>query len=128
MKILAYILFVLSLLLSLSIAFEADTFILESIDEAKKISKETKKEILLIFGSDKCVYCRMLKNDILEKKLGDKINTYILCFIDVDKNIREQYSISMIPDSRIIDSNNTLISINKGYEKNKYIEWIKNVK
>jgi thioredoxin-related protein len=120
-----YILFYL-LLLSTNL-YGNDTLIINSIDVAKQISTETNKPLLVIFGADYCVYCDIVKNDILNKKLSPNIDKYIICYVDIqkDKMSKEKYNISVIPDSIIIENNKTK-SRQRGYNIEKYKKWLDN--
>ncbi len=106
----------------------ANSFVLSSLDEARTISKETDKPILLIFGAESCVYCVRLKND-LNYGLKNDTHNFIICYIDLKLNpeIRTEYNITSIPESRII-VNDKEISMIKGYSQKEYRKWINNVK
>lgn len=106
--------------------FASDSFILDSFSEATKLSKLTNKPILLIFGADYCSHCSKLKTDILQLNLSPNIDNYIICFLDIGKNpnLKQEYNIHVIPNSRIIKSGvetKPLI----GYNKDNYISWLK---
>lgn len=115
----------LTILLLFSTSLYANDFTLSSIDEALKLSKSSGKQALIIFGSPNCQFCDALKNEILETK---NTQNYIVCYIDIsneeNKPIKNQYNINMIPDSRIFLDQKE-ISRFKGFQKNKYIEWLK---
>lgn len=102
------------------------SYILSSLKEAQRISDATDQSILLIFGSKNCPYCTKLYNDLIDidKKY---IDTYIICYIDLDKQehkkFKEEYEITLIPDSRIIRQNKTISSM-RGYKKTEYLEWL----
>jgi thioredoxin-related protein len=112
-----------------SISSANDGFILNSLPEANKLSRLTNKPVLLIFGADHCRFCESLKKDILDLKLSPHIDKYIICYVDIAKNpeYKKEYSVGIIPDSRIM-RNNKEISKNKGYLRDNYIIWINNVK
>jgi thioredoxin-related protein len=103
----------------------ANDYILSSIDETLKLSQNSGKPALVIFGSEDCKFCDILKNEILDKNY---IDNYIVCYIDIsnekNKSLKDTYKIHMIPDSRIF-INKTETSRLKGFEKNKYIDWLK---
>lgn len=101
--------------------------ILSSLDNAKILSKETGKPILLIFGEDYCMYCVKLKNDLLSLNLSPETDDYIVCYIDIKKHpgLKRQYGVSVIPDSRII-KDGVQIQSNKGYSVQRYRTWLKN--
>lgn len=111
-----------------SINIYADGFILSSIVEAEKLSKQTKQPILIIFGDENCEFCKALLSDISVNKLNPEIDKYIICYIDINENkdYKNKYNISMIPDSRIMQDKRQ-VSKMVGYTKEKYKNWIKNV-
>jgi thioredoxin-related protein len=119
--------FIIAVLLMCSTSYGG--FILDSLDEAKELSKLTKQPILVIFGGDNCSFCNQLKNDISNGQLTTALDPYIICYIDLkqDQTYKEQYRITVIPDSRII-SKNKETSKATGYTKEKYIQWLKNAK
>lgn len=120
---------IILLLFLLTSSYANDSFILNNLDEAKKISQTTNKPVLVIFGADYCKFCDQLKKDILDFQLSPAIDKYIVCYLDVgkNKNLKKKHNIGVIPDSRII-MNNKEKSSNKGYVKNSYINWINSVK
>ncbi len=120
-----YLIFIIGVLLTAASA--NDGFIVDSIDVAHRLSKETGKPALIIFGADYCKFCNSLKQDILDNKLSPKIDRYIICYADIKENpdIKERYDVSMIPDSRIFVENKEISKI-KGYSKNNYIKWLNN--
>jgi thioredoxin-related protein len=126
MKII-YLIFVF--LLTINTALSRDGFILDSFTEAKTLSKKTKRPVLLIFGADYCNYCSLLKTDILSNKLSPEVDNYIVCYIDLKEmpNFKNDYGVSIIPDSRII-VDDMEISSTKGYGNRKYRSWLQNVK
>lgn len=107
----------------------ANSFVLESLEEAQTLSKSTKQPILLIFGNKNCPFCTKLTTDINNKQLTEYLDPYIICYIDLSENseYKEKYKVNMIPDSRII-SNGKEISKATGYTRTEYIQWLKNVK
>jgi len=121
-----YMLFAIGLIMTAASA--NDSFIVTSLKDAKMLSESTKKPILLIFGADYCKYCNELKSDLFASPLKELTDNYIICYVDVDKepNIKS-YSVTMIPDSRVIKNNREIAKI-KGYSSNNYVRWIKNVK
>jgi thioredoxin-like negative regulator of GroEL len=121
-----------SLIVFISLSFcstgFAEGFVLDSLKEAQVLSKATNKPILLIVGSESCNYCLKLKND-LNSVLKNDIDDFIVCYLDIKSNpeIKNQFNISLIPDSRIIN-NDRVNSIIKGYKPNDYKKWLQNVK
>lgn len=119
--------FIIAVLLMCSTSYGG--FILDSLDEAKELSKSTQQPILVIFGGDNCSFCNKLKNDISNGQLTTALDPYIICYIDLNNNpsYKEKYSISIIPDSRIL-SKDKETSKATGYTRDKYIQWLKNAK
>lgn len=120
-----YLIFFLSVLLTIASANEK--FLLSSLDEALILSNDTKKPILLIFGAEYCVHCGRLKHDVLSKDFENFIDKYIVCYVDIQTNsdLKKKYGVSVVPDSRIIKSDQTISSI-VGYSKNAYQKWLQN--
>lgn len=119
-----YLLFFIAILVTFASA--NDSFILNSIEETKRLSKLTNKPALIIFGADYCKFCNSLKEDILNNKLGPDINNYIMCYVDVKENpdLKIKYNVSMIPDSRMFIDNKEISRI-KGYNIENYKKWLK---
>jgi thioredoxin-related protein len=123
------LLIVALVLVSVNVSYAKDSFIITSLDEATRLSEQTKQPILLIFGADYCKFCDNLKTDINNRQLNEVIDNLIICYIDVDKNteLKHQYKVKAIPDSRLIKKKIQLINI-VGYSKQNYIDKLKNVK
>jgi thioredoxin-related protein len=104
-------------------------YIVDSLPEAQQISSQTQQPILVIFGSDSCVFCDKLKTDINNQTLIEYIDPYIVCYVDLNEypQYKGEYKITIIPDSRIL-SNNKMVSKAQGYSKDKYIDWLKSLK
>lgn len=104
-------------------------YIVDSLPEAQQISSQTQQPILVIFGSDSCVFCKKLKTDIDNQALLEHIDPYIVCYVDLQEypEYKDKYKITIIPDSRVLKNNKT-ISKAQGYSKDKYIAWLKSLK
>ena len=120
---LIYLISVIGILLTTASA--NDRFILDSFEQTNRLSQETNKPALIIFGSDDCKFCNLLKQDILDYKLSPSIDRYIICYIDIKKNpeLKNEYDVSVIPDSRIL-INGKETNRTKGYSKTNYIKWL----
>lgn len=114
-----------SILMCIGYTCFAEGFVLESLDEAMKLSQETKKPLLVVFGADYCVWCEKLKSD-LKKGLLPETDDYIVCYIDLEKHPKyiKEYKIGNIPDSRIIKAETEAKLI--GYNRTEYRKWLKN--
>jgi thioredoxin-like negative regulator of GroEL len=97
------------------------------LDEAESLSKTTRKPVLLILGADYCAYCHKLKDDLLNTDLKDSVDSYIVCYIDIEKHhdLKAKYSVSILPHSRITKIDGSVRSI-EGYSKTLYQKWLKN--
>jgi thioredoxin-related protein len=121
-NIISLIIFVL-----FSMNLYGDSFMLNSLVEAKTLAKDTNKPILLIFGTDDCLFCVNIKTDIKNGKLTPEVEPYIICYVDIKehKDLKQEYNVNRIPDSRIIKQD-VIIKSKIGYSKNSYKEWLKN--
>lgn len=117
---------ILFVLFSVSSAFSAPSLVL-SIDDGLDLSEKTGMPLLVIFGSENCVYCGKLKSDINQDIFDDSLDSMIVCYIDIgsEKSIQKKYSIKSIPDSRIFEHGKE-VSKNIGYNRTKYQEWLNN--
>lgn len=100
--------------------------ILNSLEEARVLSKSSDMPILLIFGADWCGYCGRLKKDITDNKLKN-IDRYIICYIDTDENkqLAKDFNVRSLPDSKIF-KDDIEISKLKGYGRAEYDQWLLN--
>ena len=89
----------------------------EAIKEKPVLQKK-----LIIFSADWCKYCQYLKKDLSSFDLSE----YEVEIVDVDKKneLSKKYKIQSLPTS-IILYNDVEKSRMKGYEKNKYSNWLK---
>lgn len=101
---------------------EHKTIFFNEYDQAKKISKEYNKKLILIFGAEWCPYCKDLKKDIDKIK---ELKEYIICFINIEnnKNLIKEYDIKSLPTS-IILSNNKQETRKTGYKYEDYCKWL----
>lgn len=116
--------------IALASSLYADSnFMLSSFDEAKLLSSETDKPILLIFGANYCNHCAALKKDIQSSQLSQMTDKYIICYVDITENndLKTEFGVSIVPDTRIINRGIQKHSI-KGYNIQKYMLWLKNAK
>lgn len=102
--------------------------IVNDFNDAMALSESTKMPILVIFGADWCVYCKNLKKDIENGQLNKELDSYIVCYVDIDKNndLKKEFKVKTLPDSRIIRDKKE-IAMNKGYVPKDYKKWILNV-
>lgn len=100
--------------------------IVYDFSEANKISKEYRRNIILIFAAEWCDYCKKLKNQIQSKSLP-LLDQYVICIIDIEKNqeLTKQYNINRLPTSILLNDNKQEWSRNVGYQKEEYELWLK---
>lgn len=117
-----YILFIIFTIISLNV-FANPPILTNSLDQAIALQKNINHDIILIFSSDKCVYCKLLKEDLSKMDIQDKI----ICIVDINKNtkLKDKYEVSLIPDTRIISNGREIKKIVGYANKTKYIELIK---
>jgi thioredoxin-related protein len=61
----------------------ANDYILSSIEETLKLSQNSGKPALVVFGSEDCKFCDMLKNEILDKNYIDNYIITYICYNNV---------------------------------------------
>ena len=93
-----------------SSAYGHPAVFVNSLEDATALQKEIDNDIILIFSSKNCSFCEKLQNDLISMNIEDKI----ICVINIDKNkeLKQQYGVSVVPDTRIISN---------GKEKKKII-------
>jgi protein disulfide-isomerase len=73
------------IVMSASNLFAGDPLWLENIDKAKAEAKDTNKPMLLNFsGSDWCIWCKRLNNEVLSKSAFQKYARENLVLVNVD--------------------------------------------
>jgi thiol-disulfide isomerase/thioredoxin len=79
------------------------------------------KKILLVFGSEWCGYCTVLKRDLKDMKLDG----YVVCIVDVDQrpDLKRLYHTSLLPTSVILKEGKE-VSRKQGYSKDQYKNWL----
>lgn len=99
----------------------------DNLDVAMKLSKDLKKHTLIIFSIDGCMYCEMLKQDIVDMK---NANDYVLCIVDSEqeKHLSRRMKIRKWPTSIIIPHGSDLAQESSrlsGYpDQSQYNEWL----
>lgn len=106
--------------------FAAPAIFVDSPEDAFVLATDTKKDLLIIFGADWCVYCNILKNDIHTNL--NIVEDKIICFVNFDlrKDMVKEYKVRTIPDYMLY-RDNIEIKRKVGYKnKNKLQEWLIN--
>lgn len=131
------VIIILTMTLAVSaVDFENETIkglnITTDFDGALSEAQIQNKSIALIFDQDSCVYCEMLKNDVLsnkdiQKELNEK---YIVVIVDINKNpeIAAKYEVFGTPTVQFLDSNGSEISKIEGYvDSNEFSKTLKEI-
>jgi len=124
----SYLIFLL-LIISSSVSLADSPVFTSSLDKAKTLSRQSQKDIILIFGSSSCKYCDLLKTEINSGNLDSLLNNNIVCYIDINEypDLKKSYNVNMIPDSRFLNKEVERSRL-LGYEKDKYIQWIESLR
>lgn len=129
------------LLLTLTVTVSATDFenttikglnITSDVDGAFSEAQNHNKSIALIFDQDSCVYCDMLKDNVLsnsdiQKELNEK---YVIVLVDINKNpnVAAKYKVFGTPAVIFLDSNGKEISEINGYvESNEFLKTLKEI-
>lgn len=131
------VIIILTMTLAVSaVDFENETIkglnITTDFDGALSEAQIQNKSIALIFDQDSCVYCEMLKNDVLsnkdiQKELNEK---YIVVIVDINKNpeIAAKYEVFGTPTVQFLDSHGGEISKIEGYvDSNEFSKELKEI-
>jgi thiol:disulfide interchange protein DsbD len=134
------ILTILMLIASASVVYSANfenktipgLNITTDVDEAFDASQNENKTLVIIFDQDSCVYCDMLKKDVLsnsdvQKQLNEN---YVVLLADVNKNpdIASKYDVFGTPAVQFIASNGTNLTKIEGYvDSGEFLKELKEI-
>lgn len=105
------ILILLAIFLVMSPVFAEDVEIdglnlTTDIDEALDLSKTTDKPLAIVFDQESCVYCEILKDDVLtDSNVQDVLNEkFVVLFVDVNRNpeLAAEYEIYGTPSIQFV--------------------------
>lgn len=135
--LISLIILLLTLTLTVSaVDFENNTIkglnITDDIDGALNESQSQNKSIALIFDQDSCVYCDILKDNVLsnsniQKELNEN---YIVVLVDINKNpdIADKYEVYGTPTIQFLDSNAKEIGRIEGYvDSDEFLKTLKEI-
>lgn len=90
-------------------------------EDYESAMKEKDRKVILVFGADWCPHCVLLKEHLKEKKLDG----YLVCVVDVDKNreAKKSHSVRILPTSIILE-NGEEVSRKRGFDKKNYDAWV----
>ena len=102
------------------------------VDGAFDISQNENKTLAIIFDQDSCVYCEMLKDDVLsnpdvQKQLNEN---FVVVLVDINKNpeIAAKYDVYGTPTVQFVDSNGQEINKIEGFvDSNELLQILKEI-
>lgn len=91
------------------------------VEKYEDAVSDKKSNVLLVFGTDWCKYCKYLKKDMDSMNLDD----YVVCFVNAQerKDLRSKYKIGSYPTSIIVRDEEE-VSRKVGYENKEYMDWL----
>ena len=129
------------LLLTLTVTVSAVDFenttikglnITHDVDGAFSEAQNQNKSLALIFDQDSCVYCEILKDNVLtnsdvQKELNEN---YIVVLVDINKNpdVADKYDVFGTPTVQFLDSDAKEIGRIEGYvESAEFLKTLKEI-
>ena len=102
------------------------------VDGAFNDSHSQNKTLAIIFDQDSCVYCDMLKDNVLsDKDIQKELNeNFIVLLVDINKNpdIAQKYNVYGTPTIQFLDSNGNEVNKIEGYvESDEFLDNIKEI-
>lgn len=102
------------------------------IDGAFNASQNENKTLAIIFDQDSCVYCDILKENVLSDNDVQKVlnENFIVLMVDINKNpdIAQKYNVYGTPTIQFLDSNgNDVDKIEGCPEKDDFLNVIKEI-
>ena len=102
------------------------------IDSAFNVAQSQNKTVVIIFDQENCVYCDMLKKNVLsnndvQKELNEN---FVVVLVDINKNpdIAAEYNVFGTPIIQFIDSDGKLIYKIEGYvDSDEFLQSIKEI-
>ena len=119
-----------------SVDFEDNTIsglnITTDVDGAFDISQNENKTLAIIFDQDSCVYCEMLKDDVLSNPDVQKQRNenFVVVLVDIHKNaeIAAKYDVYGTPTVQFVDSNGQEINKIEGFvDSNEFLRTLKEI-
>lgn len=95
----------------------------ENLEGAQVLSQKEDKPLLVIFSGENCVFCNLLKKEVLSDNLTSK---YIVCVLNIkqNKSVSRKMNIKMLPTSIVLDKELEEVNRITGYDKKSYTEWL----
>lgn len=104
----------------------------DDLNQALKDAKDLNKTVAIVFDQDSCVYCEMLKDDVLSNPQVQKVlnEKCIVVIVDVNKNpdVASKYKVFGTPGTVFVKSDGSEISRVEGYlPANEFLNSIKGI-
>ena len=104
----------------------------DDLNQALKDAKDLNKTVAIVFDQDSCVYCEMLKDDVLSNPQVQKVlnEKCIVVIVDVNKNpdVASKYKVFGTPVTVFVKSDGSEISRVEGYlPANEFLNSIKGI-
>lgn len=102
------------------------------IDGAFNVLQSENKTLAIIFDQESCVYCDMLKDNVLsDKNIQKELNeNFIVLLVDINKNpdVAQKYDVYGTPTIQFLDSNGNDVHKIEGYvESDEFLKEIKEI-
>lgn len=127
------ILMILILVFSISVFSQETTKKIEwenNIEKGIEVGKKQKKEVLIYFGKDKCVPCRMIdKYAFTQKEFIDYSNKYVMVKVydNLDEsNLENQEYVKKTKAEYSIESVPTIVLLKEDGTKSSFFAYVKN--
>jgi protein disulfide-isomerase len=96
--------------------------------DAMKQAKEKDKQVFVYFGAGWCEPCKEMRANVLvDKGVKEKLDRYIMSYVDVDKDPRtaKAHKVRTLPAYMIVDKNGKTIKASSGYKSApEFLEWL----
>lgn len=99
-----------------------------TFEQAKRMSQESNRRILVMFTAEWCSWCQKMKNETLhDPGVQTAMQNYIFLMIDTDKDssVSSKFGVRGLPTFVITDSTEAKLRVASGYQdKDKFIQFL----
>lgn len=98
-----------------------------SYKDALAKSKELEMRILIIFGSDWCVYCKKLEKELADPEVKKSMKKFVYLHVDTDEDRKttNKFGISSLPSYLVTDQTEKRLKFGEGYKNaNQFLNWL----
>lgn len=134
-RIVLAVFLILALTLAVS-AYEVDDTVIDGLnttsDVSDVLSQKQDRNVVLIFDSESCIYCDLLKeNTLSDSDVQKELNeNYIVCIVDTDSHpdLAEEYAIFGTPITVVLNSTGDEVYRIEGYiESDEFLNDLKEI-